>query len=157
MTEPFTSRRIANLRTEIKVSGCTGPSWPSSPARALRWSSSACRVGCGWMTAGWHPMPWRDGPCAVIRNWWKAMCWWRSVAHWLFEHQNLQIWESDLHRMGWWEARSQGEGFSCIAWIWHTLSMHQPKLYMHSHFLQNNVDLPCHKMHVLLLRSNNPV
>ena len=25
------------------------------------------------------------------------------------------------------------------------------------HFLQNNVDLPCHKMHVLLLRSNNPV
>ena len=35
--------------------------------------------------------------------------------------------------------------------------MHQPKLYMHSHFLQNNVNLPLHKMHVLLLRSNNPV
>ena len=35
--------------------------------------------------------------------------------------------------------------------------MHQPKLYMHSHFLQNNVDLPLHKnLHVLLLRSNNP-
>ena len=28
----------------------------------------------------------------------------------------------------WWEPRSQGEGFSCTAWSWHTLSMHQPKL-----------------------------
>ena len=25
--------------------------------------------GCGWATAGWRPMPWRDGPCAVIRSW----------------------------------------------------------------------------------------
>ena len=41
--------------------------------------------------------------------------------------------------------------------IWHTWWMHQPKLYMHSHFLQNNVDLPLHKnLHVLLLWSNNP-
>ena len=25
--------------------------------------------GCGWATAGWRPMPWRDGPCAVFPNW----------------------------------------------------------------------------------------
>ena len=25
--------------------------------------------GCGWATEGWRPMPWRDGPCAVIRSW----------------------------------------------------------------------------------------
>ena len=40
----------------------------------------------------------------------------------------MRKWESDLHRMGWWEPRSQGEGFSCTALSWHTLSMHQPKL-----------------------------
>ena len=67
--EPLASRSFARLETELRVSGCTGPSWSSRPVRALRWSSSACRVGCGWMTAGWLPMPWRDGPCAVIRNW----------------------------------------------------------------------------------------
>ena len=66
--EPLASRSFARLETELRVSGCTGPSWSSRPIRALRWSSSACRVGCGWMTAGWLPMPWRDGPSAVIRN-----------------------------------------------------------------------------------------
>ena len=32
--------------------------------------------GCGWMSAGWLPMPWQDEPCAVIRNWCEAMCCW---------------------------------------------------------------------------------
>ena len=93
-TEPLASRRFARFQTELRVSGCRGPSWSSDPARALRWSSSACKVGCGWATAGWLPMPWRDGPSAVIRNRWKVMCWWRSVAHWFFKHQNLQIWSA---------------------------------------------------------------
>ena len=35
-TEPFTSRRIARPRTDPRVSGCTGPSWPSRPLKAVR-------------------------------------------------------------------------------------------------------------------------
>ena len=49
-------------------------------------------------------------------------------AVWHIDSSNTKTCKSDLHRMGWWEPRSQGEGFSCTAWSWHTLPMHQPKL-----------------------------
>ena len=65
--------------------------WPPEALPGSRRRSGPCdtapppgagrRVGCGWTTAGWRPMPWRDGPRAVIRNWWKAMCWWCGVAN----------------------------------------------------------------------------
>ena len=68
--EPFGLQKLCQIVDGAEgVSDARGPADLLDPVRALRWSSSACRVGCGWMTAGWRPMPWRDGPCAVIRNW----------------------------------------------------------------------------------------
>ena len=70
--------------------------------------------------------------------------------------------------MGWWEPRSQGEGFSwTVGNLAHMIDASAKALYnnnnnnnnnsnnnnMHSrysHFVQNNVDLPLHTMHVLL-------
>ena len=59
--------------------------------------------GCGWATAGWRPMPWRDGPLCCFSQLVRGNV--LVVQVWPIDNSSIKtntVCESDLHRIGWW-------------------------------------------------------
>ena len=128
--EPLASKSFARFQTEMRVLGCTGPSWHSRPIRALRWSSSAWpRVVDGWQQGG--------GPCRGKTGLvlWSATVERQCVggAVWPIDCSNIKTRKTEnLICIGWacGNQEARVKAFLGPRAIWHTWSMHQPKFYI---------------------------